>query len=226
MGNKCSFSLNTKSKNSNDLIDLSGISVPNINTDIPITTTTLFQSNELLLTKDSIVNTIISKFVERSNLGFQKYGTTLDRNDLTIVEWTNHMQEELMDAILYLEKLKTEINNKLKEINQEIPENINKVLNTQKIGVKWDDGKLLSNITKIKYDNIIKPDDNFLKTIENESNNTSNYSLKDCDKPFANLDDSKSILKQKSNENNLIILENEPIPPVIENTTKKWDSYI
>ena len=42
----------------------------------------------------------------------QKYGTTLDRNDLTSEEWANHVQEELMDAILYLERLKREFSKK------------------------------------------------------------------------------------------------------------------
>jgi hypothetical protein len=57
-------------------------------------------------TKDTIVQSVIEKFSKRSELGIQKYGTTLDRDDLTAEAWTNHVQEELMDAILYLEKLK------------------------------------------------------------------------------------------------------------------------
>jgi len=57
-------------------------------------------------TSDSIVNSIIHKFINRSDLGIQKYGTTLDRNDLSTNDWIQHVQEELMDAILYLEKLK------------------------------------------------------------------------------------------------------------------------
>lgn len=60
----------------------------------------------LPLTKDSIVNTIISKFTERSNMGYIKYGKTLDRTDLSTADWIKHMQEELMDAILYLERLR------------------------------------------------------------------------------------------------------------------------
>ena len=55
---------------------------------------------------DSIVKSIIEKFKSRSEVGQQKYGTTLDRNDLSFLQWATHMQEELMDAILYLEKLK------------------------------------------------------------------------------------------------------------------------
>jgi len=55
---------------------------------------------------DSVVNAIVDKFLQRSNLGIQKYGTTLDRKDLDMMAWIVHVQEELMDAILYLEKLK------------------------------------------------------------------------------------------------------------------------
>jgi GR25 family glycosyltransferase involved in LPS biosynthesis len=60
-------------------------------------------------TSDSIVNSVISSFISRSNFGLQKYGTTLDREDLSPLDWIQHAQEEHMDAILYLEKLKTQI---------------------------------------------------------------------------------------------------------------------
>jgi hypothetical protein len=52
------------------------------------------------------VRTIIAKFQIRSEIGKKKYGTTLDRTDLSVIDWINHAQEEHMDAILYLEKLK------------------------------------------------------------------------------------------------------------------------
>ena len=58
---------------------------------------------------DTVVNSVVEKFIKRSNLGKQKYGTTLDRTDLSTDEWANHMQEELMDAILYLERLRREL---------------------------------------------------------------------------------------------------------------------
>jgi len=58
---------------------------------------------------DSIVFSIIKKFKERADFGMKKYGKTLDRDDLTTLEWIQHAQEEHMDAILYLEKLKTQI---------------------------------------------------------------------------------------------------------------------
>ena len=57
---------------------------------------------------DSIVASVIEKFKQRSEFGQRKYGTNLDRTDLTFLQWATHMQEELMDAILYLEKLKKE----------------------------------------------------------------------------------------------------------------------
>ena len=59
--------------------------------------------------KDSIVAAVIAKFQQRSALGIAKYGTTLDRKDLTTSDWIQHAQEELMDGILYLEKLKQEL---------------------------------------------------------------------------------------------------------------------
>ncbi len=55
---------------------------------------------------DSIVSAVIAKFKIRSEIGRAKYGTDLDRTDLSVLEWIRHAQEEHMDAILYLEKLK------------------------------------------------------------------------------------------------------------------------
>ena len=60
---------------------------------------------------DSIVQSILEKFVNRAEMGFNKYNNTLDRNDLSKLEWINHAQEELMDGILYLQRLKQEIQN-------------------------------------------------------------------------------------------------------------------
>jgi cell division protein FtsI/penicillin-binding protein 2 len=62
------------------------------------------------LTGDSIVNNVVESFIERSNVGFSKYGTNLDRKDLSFLDWLNHAQQEAMDMILYLEKLKQEYN--------------------------------------------------------------------------------------------------------------------
>jgi hypothetical protein len=55
---------------------------------------------------DPVVKAVIDKFQQRSEVGQAKYGTTLEGNNLPFLGWVVHMQEELMDAILYLEKLK------------------------------------------------------------------------------------------------------------------------
>lgn len=49
---------------------------------------------------------IIAKFKARAEMGKLKYGTDLDRTDLSVLDWIKHAQEEHMDAILYLEKLR------------------------------------------------------------------------------------------------------------------------
>lgn len=59
--------------------------------------------------EDPIVEQVKIKFTERSETGQQKYGTTLEREDLSLLNWLNHLQEELMDATLYIQKLKNEL---------------------------------------------------------------------------------------------------------------------
>jgi hypothetical protein len=58
--------------------------------------------------RDSIVDSVVAKYQQRSDRGVSKYGVTLDRKDLSTDEWLNHLQEELMDATLYIEKLRQE----------------------------------------------------------------------------------------------------------------------
>lgn len=60
---------------------------------------------------DSIVKSVIDKYNKRSKIGLEKYGTTLDRNDLSTLEWLKHAQEEAMDLSLYLEKIMQKIQN-------------------------------------------------------------------------------------------------------------------
>jgi hypothetical protein len=62
-------------------------------------------------TPDSVVQSVVEKFVDRAEKGFKKYNATLDRRDLTTEEWINHALEEHMDAILYLTKLKQTLKN-------------------------------------------------------------------------------------------------------------------
>ncbi len=51
----------------------------------------------------------MNKFVSRSDVGFAKYGVTLKDDKSDMFTWLNHLQEELMDAVLYLQRAKEEL---------------------------------------------------------------------------------------------------------------------
>lgn len=56
---------------------------------------------------DSVVESVVKKFKDRSRVGIEKYGTTLAGNDsLTTIQWIDEAQAEAMDFCLYLERLK------------------------------------------------------------------------------------------------------------------------
>ena len=56
--------------------------------------------------REPVVERVVDKFVGRSDVGYKKYGVTLEEDPSEILEWLNHLQEELMDAVLYLQKAK------------------------------------------------------------------------------------------------------------------------
>ena len=56
---------------------------------------------------DKHVQAVKEKFEQRSQVGIKKYNTSLEREDLNLFDWLTHLQEELMDATLYVEKLKS-----------------------------------------------------------------------------------------------------------------------
>lgn len=65
--------------------------------------------------RDPVVQRVVNKFVSRSDVGFAKYGVTLEDDKSNIFQWINHLQEELMDAVLYLQKLKETTTEELQE---------------------------------------------------------------------------------------------------------------
>ena len=65
--------------------------------------------------RDLHVNNVIVKMQQRSEQGMRKYGTTLERNDLEFIDWLTHLQEELMDASLYVERIKHDVSNQAQE---------------------------------------------------------------------------------------------------------------
>ncbi len=51
-----------------------------------------------------IEDEVCAKIMMRAEIGKRKYGVTMERDDLTLVEWMRHLSEELMDALVYIEK--------------------------------------------------------------------------------------------------------------------------
>lgn len=62
---------------------------------------------------DSVVENVINRLKDRARLGFEKYGTDLDRNDLITEQWIEHAIEEALDFSLYLTKLKEQLKKSL-----------------------------------------------------------------------------------------------------------------
>ena len=50
---------------------------------------------------------VCEEIQERAKVGLNKYGVTMERDDLTHDEWLEHLQHELMDAIVYVQRLRT-----------------------------------------------------------------------------------------------------------------------
>jgi hypothetical protein len=52
-----------------------------------------------------IEESVINKIRSRAEVGLNKYGVTMERNDLSFLQWMKHLQEELMDASVYIERI-------------------------------------------------------------------------------------------------------------------------
>ena len=66
--------------------------------------------------RDPIIQKVVEKFISRSDVGFSKYKVTLNEDSKSINEWLNNIQEELMDAVNYIEKLKSVLADELQEV--------------------------------------------------------------------------------------------------------------
>ena len=75
---------------------------------------------------DQIVLEVIEKYAQRSEIGIAKYGTTLETNNKD--NYLKHLQEELMDATLYLQKLMS--------LDKEITKLVKDYLNDTELGMK------------------------------------------------------------------------------------------
>ena len=63
--------------------------------------------------RDPVVERVVNKFVDRSDVGFNKYGTTLQEERTLkmkgLQKYLNDVQEELMDAVLYIQSARDEL---------------------------------------------------------------------------------------------------------------------
>ena len=65
--------------------------------------------------RDKIIERVINKIKQRSDVGYKKYGVTLQDDDQTLDKWLTHIQEELMDAVNYIEKVKAVLSDEIEE---------------------------------------------------------------------------------------------------------------
>ena len=68
------------------------------------------------MTRDKIIERVINKIKSRSDVGFKKYGVTLKDDDQPLDVWLTHIQEELMDAVNYIEKAKAVLTDEIEEV--------------------------------------------------------------------------------------------------------------
>jgi fructose-1,6-bisphosphatase len=65
--------------------------------------------------RDKIIERVINKIKSRSDVGYKKYGVTLHDDEQSLDKWLTHIQEELMDAVNYIEKVKAVLSDEIEE---------------------------------------------------------------------------------------------------------------
>ena len=65
--------------------------------------------------RDKIIERVINKITSRSDVGYKKYGVTLKDDEQSLDTWLNHIQEELMDAVNYIEKAREVLEDEIEE---------------------------------------------------------------------------------------------------------------
>ena len=93
--------------------------------------------------KDSIVEEVRQDLLDRSEVGIKKYNTTLDREDLDLVDWMEHTRQELLDGALYLTRAKKDV----EEMNDSWDELVREYFNLkQEFELK---NKIIDNLVKV-----------------------------------------------------------------------------
>lgn len=65
--------------------------------------------------RDKVIERVINKIKARSDVGYKKYGVTLHDDNQSLETWLTHIQEELMDAVNYIEKAKSVLCDEVEE---------------------------------------------------------------------------------------------------------------
>jgi len=65
--------------------------------------------------RDKIIKQVVDKIQKRSDVGFKKYGVTLFEDNQPLDTWLNHLQEELMDAVNYIEKARMSLREEIED---------------------------------------------------------------------------------------------------------------
>lgn len=78
---------------------------------------------------DKIVSSVIEQIKQRSEAGFNKYGTNMERTDLSLIDWLQHAQEEAMDLAIYLERIKQDL-----IASKKLEESFKKIIKKEELG--------------------------------------------------------------------------------------------
>ena len=65
--------------------------------------------------RDKVIERVINKIKSRSDVGYKKYGVTLHDDEQSLETWLTHIQEELMDAVNYIEKARMVLRSEIEE---------------------------------------------------------------------------------------------------------------
>jgi hypothetical protein len=77
-----------------------------------------------------LLDQLISEFENREQRGLRKYGTSMDRTDLSFDEWLQHFKEELLDGLVYLQKIQNLYDTQRFPDYQEADSRISESINT------------------------------------------------------------------------------------------------
>ena len=77
---------------------------------------------------DKNVTSVLDKYIERATEGFKKYGCTTERQDIDLVGWLKHLQEEMMDATIYIERVMSDLTEVQLEVQHKVFDSMIKTL--------------------------------------------------------------------------------------------------